>query len=244
MLALLVTFLLLSVFLGSRWIIISSVIFVLSYRVFSNKGKVSLWKMGVGCAGLLMIAIFLAGLRGTMGGPLELLANFWYEFFYSSHFSDNRDFAWLLSYWDGELLYGKTYLAAFLSFLPRFASAFRSSWSYGAYTADFAQLDTTLHAGLRSGPFGEMYFNFGCLGVILIGLLAGYTLRVADVRLKEAITKEDNVIKGYACTFAFFLVSNLLNSAGFWLFYFFIFVNIVLYLLRRQKIYSNKAASI
>ncbi len=232
-LMLLITFFLLSAFLGSRALLISSIIFVLTYRVFFNRGRVSFWKTGAVCMLLLFIALLLGSLRENAGVPKQVLMNFGKEAIYGNHFSDTRDFAWMLSCWDGELLYGKTYLAGLLSFLPRIASDFRANWSYGVYSANLAELE--LHAGLRSGPFGEMYFNFGLVGVILIGLLAGYVLRMADVRLKLAITNENSLVKGFASTFLYFLVCNFFNTSGFWLFYFFIFINLLLYLLQRSK---------
>ena len=47
----------------------------------------------------------------------------------------------------------------------------------GARSVAFADLDPETHFGLRPGLFGEWYFNFGWIGVViqatLTGLLAG-----------------------------------------------------------------------
>lgn len=230
---------LLSLFLGSRWLILSNILFVFSYRIFANRGRVALWKMALFLPLLLCAAILFASVRAGAGGALHLFTKFWGQIFYGSHFSDTRDFAWMLSYWDGELLYGKTYVAAFLSFLPRFASEFREAWSYGSYSLSLTELDTAIHAGLRSGPFGEPYLNFGMGGVLLIGTIGGYALRMADVRMKEAIANHGNIIKAYASTFIYFLVSNFFNTSGFWLLYFFIFVNLALSIFGAQRLKSK-----
>ncbi|MBI2743045.1 MAG: hypothetical protein HYX48_03930 [Chlamydiales bacterium] len=225
----------LSLFLGSRLLTFFNLLMVLSYRIFFNKGRVTLWKVAAFMPVFLLGAIFLASARTGIDDPFHLLLNFWYQTLYGSHLSDNRDFAWLLSYWDGEYLYGKSYLAALLSFLPRFASEFREAWSYGGYVTELVQFDRLQHTGLRSGPFGEAYLNFGWVGVMAMGTIGGYVLRLADVKLKEAVLLHGNIVKGFAGTFAFIVVTNFFNTSGFWLLYFFILINLALYMIGRSK---------
>lgn len=224
----------LSCFLGARAAFLSSTVFVFSYGVFANRGRVALWKIALcGCM-IFCMALFLLGLRSNMHDPFLIFVGFWANLLYGNNFSDTRDFAWILTYWDGDFQYGKTYLAALLSFLPRFSFPFRDEWSYGAYTANVVGLNPLTHAGLRSGPFGEVYLNFGVIGVVVLGTIGGYVLRRADIRLKEAICRESNVIKGYASTVGYFLLSQLFNTAGFWFVYFFLFMNLTLSLINRR----------
>ncbi len=155
--------------------------------------------------------------------------------FYGNHFSDTRDFAWLLAYWDGEYLYGKTYLAGFLSFMPRLFSEFRQEWGWGIFAGRLVGFDPAVHPGLRPGLFGEVFFNFGYLGVLLLGSIAGYALRYADLKMKQAVEQNQGVVRGYTGSLAYAVASSFFMTAGFWSFYFFIFANLLLYCFYRIK---------
>ncbi len=56
---------------------------------------------------------------------------------YGNTFSDLRDGAFILYGYDAkydDFLYGKTYIADILSFLPKSKIEFRQIWSYGLFT--------------------------------------------------------------------------------------------------------------
>jgi hypothetical protein len=106
--------------------------------------------------------------------------------FFGNSFSDTRDFAVVLSFWDGHYFLGKTYLAGILAFVPRFLSSFRDVWSLGVVTATMAGLSPTEHAGLRIGLFGESFLNFGLTAVLLLGIFVGACTRLIDLRMKQS----------------------------------------------------------
>ncbi|AKD53613.1 O-antigen polymerase [Spirosoma radiotolerans] len=157
-----------------------------------------------------------------------------YSFFYGNSFSDVRDFAWILAYWDDNLLLGKSYLSAFMSFIPRSLSEFRSVYAFGVYTDLMVGFDPTLHPGLRPGRFGEIYFNFGVLGIVVLGFLGGYVMRLADIKIKKLATKpRQNYIAMYSTTFLTFFISQFYITAGFWSFYVLILILAGSFLLKR-----------
>lgn len=98
------------------------------------------------------------------------------EFLYGNQFSDIRDFAWILSGFDGNYLWGKTYFAGYTPFVPAFLSEFRQQWGWGRWSTEVAGLDPLLHGGLRSGLFSEAYFNFGPVFMTILAILFGLFL--------------------------------------------------------------------
>jgi oligosaccharide repeat unit polymerase len=127
---------------------------------------------------ILFFALYLGDVRTGQYNVLVTAASAGFELFYGNNFSDLRDFAWLLGYWDGEWLGGRTQLAGLLGFVPSVLSPFRANWAWGRVSTDIVGLSMreleTAHGGLRPGTFGELYLNFGLAGVVLGGLLLGY----------------------------------------------------------------------
>jgi oligosaccharide repeat unit polymerase len=141
-------------------------------------------------------------------------------FLYGNNLSDIRDFGWILSFWNEDLLYGKSYLAGALSFIPRSFSEFRQVWAISVYTNALVGLPADSHGGLRPGRFGEPYLNFGLAGVIFVGVLGGYVMRVADTMIKrrvEMIGPDPQVV--YALTVLVSLLIVLYITASSWQFY-------------------------
>jgi len=138
---------------------------------------------------------------------------------YGNNFSDLRDFAWVDALWDHKLWMGKTYLAALTAFVPRFASEFRDAWGTGAATATTLGLDPHVHPGVRPGSFGESYFNFGLIGVVIVGLAIGVIVRRVDIDVKRAVTAHrPSMRKAFASTMLLSLagiVAISANSSGF-----------------------------
>jgi hypothetical protein len=127
---------------------------------------------------VLLFVFYVGDVREGQYSLLLTAANFGVLFFYGNNFSDLRDFAWMLAFWDGEWLAGRTQLAGALGFIPAFLSPFRTEWGWGRVSVEMVGIgfrDTPgLHPGLRPGAFGEPYLNFGLPGVILGGLALGY----------------------------------------------------------------------
>jgi hypothetical protein len=136
--------------------------------------------------------------------------------FYGNNFSDLRDFAWVYSAWDHVFWGGKTYLAALLSFVPRFASHFRDTWGMGVATATAVGFDPQVHPGLRPGMFGEGFFNFGALGVVAVGLMLGIIMRRVDIDVKQAFAFADApMTTAFASTMLLGVAGTLAISSGF-----------------------------
>ena len=137
---------------------------------------------------LVVVLVFL--LNVLRHGDFQLnhvLLDFGMQTFYGNSFSDTRDFAWMLGFWKGDYYHGLTYLAAIISFIPRALSNFRDTYALGVVTATTIGFEPTTHAGIRLGPFGEAYINFGLPGVVVSGLFVGAITRLIDERIKQAV---------------------------------------------------------
>jgi hypothetical protein len=136
--------------------------------------------------------------------------------FYGENFADLRDFAWVYTAWDHVFWAGKTYLAAVLAFIPRFASQFRDTWALGAMTSSMVGFDPQVHPGLRPGAFGESFFNFGLFGVVAMGLMLGVLARRVDTDVKRALAPpQSSMRKAFASSMLLSVAGSLAVSSGF-----------------------------
>jgi hypothetical protein len=227
-----------SLFFGIRSLGLGGLLFLLTQWIFYRQGRFSLFKLLMMGCGLFACAVVLGSLREGNLNLLNSLAYFFTCLFYGNNFSDTRDFAWILTFWDGEYLYGKTYIAALISFIPRVLSSVREEWSISMYTNALTGFDSEVMPGLRPGFFGEAFLNFSYLGVICFGLLFGFALRYADDRIKSYVTASKDIIKGYSHLVVYSLVSCLSVSASMWAFYVFLLVNLALVLVRGKNTFD------
>jgi oligosaccharide repeat unit polymerase len=212
-------YLLLSIFIGARGTIVYPIIQIYTFYIFLvKKGKVNLIKLIVLGGLMLFFVIYLGSLRGGDTSVLNTLATLGVMTFYGNSFSDLRDFSWVMGMWDGVYLNGKTYLAAFISFVPSGLSSFRTQWSLGKVTAVMAGLDPLEHPGLRPGLFGESYLNFGIPGVIFLGLILGYGYRFVDYKIKMAANNNTPII-AFTALMSCIFIFNLPTTSGFFNFY-------------------------
>ena len=229
--------LIISLFFGARFIFLNGLLFLFVQRSFYRAGVVSLFKTGALCAFLLLLAVVLSHFRDGNYNLLSAIASTVFNFFYGNNFSDTRDFAWILSYWDGEYLYGKSFVSAFMSFIPRVFCEFREEWSFCMYTNNLLGFDSEIMPGLRPGLFGEPYLNFGWIGVIFFGSLFGFLLRYTDLKLKESVKNSKDIIKGHSSALACYLLQCLMISAGMWMFYIFVLINLATIPFREKSNY-------
>ena len=117
--------------------------------------RIRLWWLIGGVAALLSISVLLDGLREPVFSLSQTIGTFGLKTLYGNSFSDIRDFALILSFWNGEHFLGLTYLAGIFAFIPRFLSPFRDTWALGVVTARMAGFLPTEHPGLRVGMFGR-----------------------------------------------------------------------------------------
>ena len=230
-------------FLGVRApVILQSLSFGVLYVLFKKKGHIPIGKTLLFVTGILAIVMIMAFIRNSNDSTdldsSMLLQSFLPEVFYGNTFSDIRDFSWVLGYWDKKLYWGMSYFAAFMSFIPSSIFPIRDTYGIGKITVGVTGLDLTTHPGLRMGIFGEMYLNFGIIGVVIFGFLWGYVLRRVDV-LTKIYLKRGDVVKASSIIVYSGFVSYLTGSSGFWGFYISIFLLFFLYIATRIRIVNN-----
>jgi len=195
-------------FFGARSNILSIYISILLCYLIKLRTRISLLKLVLMISAILLIGLYLGNVRAGQFSLSDFFALLAAALLYGNNFSDLRDFAWVDAMWNHQLWMGKTYLAALMAFVPRVASEFRDAWGTGAATATTLGLDPHVHPGVRPGSFGEGYFNFGLLGVIVVGLVIGIIWRRVDIDVKRALTgPRPSMRKAFASTM-------LLNVAG------------------------------
>lgn len=192
------------------------------FAIFMNIGlcyvlrlrkRVSLAKVFLGVSLLVVLVLYLGNAREGKYSLGEFLGSLFFLLLYGNTFTDLRDFSWVYSGWNHVLWLGRTYLAGLVTFLPRGASDFRATWSFGIATGWTVGLDTESHPGLKPGLFGEAYFNFGWVGVLALGLLYGAVLRRVDIDVKAAMrARRPMMVKAYSSTTLLIVVSCAVTS--------------------------------
>ena len=203
---------------GARSITFGPVFLLFCYWCYLTP-SVSLKKIfGIGTA-ILFCVMLLGALRAQTsieGNFVSVLAISAINIFYGNTFSDGRDFAWMLSGFDGVYQMGRTYIAGLFSFLPSDLFPWRREFALGPYTLELAGIvnESGEHPGLRGGLFFETFFNFSYIGVIVLGGIRGYFLAWADQGMRYHVEYERNVIKGYIAGLPYFYFGSMMLSAA------------------------------
>lgn len=184
-----------------------------------NWQRIRLWK--VARFGFLLITAALA-LQIVRSGSFTArrLAYIPIEFASGNTFCDFRDFSWLVTEFHRkgyEHFDGKTILAGYMGFVPSSVSRFREQYAWGRVSADIAGLNPDKMFGLRPGPFGEWYFNFGWIGVIVHAILLGLVAGNLDYRLIRSVKQPDQVLYQVFVNWTLFSIicgPLILSSAG------------------------------
>jgi oligosaccharide repeat unit polymerase len=204
------------VFFGARGNLVAIFVSVLLCYFVWMRNKISVLRITAIVGVITVLGFYLGSLRAGSYSIGGFFGTFVDAVFYGNTFSDLRDFAWVYSAWDHVPWAGKTYLAALLSFVPRFASHFRDTWSLGAMTAATAGFDPEVHPGLRPGIFGEGFFNFGLPGVMAVGLMLGIIFRRVDLDVKRALSApQPSMMRAFSSTMLLGVATTLAVSAGF-----------------------------
>lgn len=221
-----------SLFLGTRGAMLGPLLTLFAFYLFSKQRSSRISVLVAGAIMFSSLVVVLEALRSKIGISTAL-AGVLGSFLYGNNFSDVRDFAWILSKWDGSYIFGRSYVAALISFIPSSILAFRQEWSISKVTNAIVGLDPTLHSGLRPGPFGEAYFNFGLFGVFMIGLVAGISMRLCDLQIKSTFTNSGDIVAAYVRSARMMIVGAFFITAGFWGLYTFLLINIFLFAAER-----------
>jgi oligosaccharide repeat unit polymerase len=207
------------VFFGARSNIASIYINILLCYLIKLRTRISLVRLAITISAILLVGLYLGNVRSGQYSLSDFFTLLAALLLYGNNFSDLRDFAWVDALWNHQFWMGKTYLAAMMAFVPRFASEFRDTWGTGAATATTLGLDPHVHPGVRPGSFGESYFNFGLPGVIVVGLLIGMIWRRVDIDVKRALMPpQPSMRKAFASTMLLTvagIVAISANSSGF-----------------------------
>jgi oligosaccharide repeat unit polymerase len=208
------------IFFGARSNIASIYINIVLCSLIRLRTRVSLLKLVSVISAILLVALYLGSVRAGQYSLNDFFALLALALLYGNNFSDLRDFAWVNALWDHKLWMGKTYLAALTAFVPRFASEFRDAWGTGAATATTLGFDPHVHPGVRPGSFGESYFNFGLVGVLVVGLAIGVIVRRVDIDVKRALTAPGaSMRKAFSSTMTLSVAGIIALSANFSGFY-------------------------
>ena len=203
-------------FFGQRGNLVSIYINVGLCYVMKLRTRISLFRIFGGTSILVAFGLYLGSVRNGLYSLGAFFASLVFLAFYGNNFTDLRDFAWVYADWDHHFWYGKTYLAGLATFLPRAASDFRATWSFGIATGWTVGLDTELHPGLKPGQFGEGFFNFGWLGVIAVGLIFGIILRYVDNDVKAAFRcSRPSMMKAFSSTMLLTIAACVNGSLAF-----------------------------
>lgn len=202
------------VFFGERGNIVGLAMMTVVVMFIQKGRRLKLASLTAGIIVALFFVFFLDALRRPTFSLRAMLGGSLINMFYGNSFSDTRDFALILSFWDGHFLLGKTYLAGLFAFIPRFMSTFRDTWAIGVVTATLAGFSPKEHPGLRVGIMGEAYLNFGIAGVFLLGLFAGAGIRLIDLRMKQSVaTLPAPNLMAYSYYIITFMIGTFENSS-------------------------------
>ncbi|MFZ5981796.1 MAG: hypothetical protein ACOYVF_14340 [Candidatus Zixiibacteriota bacterium] len=97
-----------------------------------------------------------------------------------SFFVGVRELTRLLTIDNGQLLWGKTYLAGLLSFIPTEWFEFKAQFNYMRYIMSLEGADPNLSGGMRASFIGEALINFGFFGVAAVSYFFGLATGWAD----------------------------------------------------------------
>ena len=197
-------------FYGERSNIAGLFVLTLTVTMVRMRRRLRLVYLAAGVVGILFVVMLLAALRRPNFSFLGVVQSFGFSVFFGNSFSDTRDFATILSFWNGELLLGKTYLAGLISFIPRVLSPFRDKWALGVVTATMVGFLPTQHPGLRIGAFGEAFLNFGPPGVLALSLFLGSVLKLVDLRVKQSLAE---LPRSGMRVFAYFILGYITAAA-------------------------------
>lgn len=225
--------------------------------IVSFKGKINcrtIFKQAIYVFAILLVGIVIIAARN--GSDIVSFADIIVNYIvYGSTFCDIRDGARVLFGYHNMYtspLWGKTYLASLLSFVPSSVTnipvlsdiaEFRQIYSGGTWSTK-TLFGITNHYGLRGGMFLPSYTNFGIAGIIIVSIILGYWFGNCEVLFTRIIkNKEKYDIRRIMFSYCFvsMLFELLYAPATFNSFWGYVLV-LLLFSSIRGKIYINSRA--
>ena len=154
---------------------------------------------------IILIGILMIIMRS--GSKVLTLGSIWvYDIVYGSTFCDIRDCARILYGYHNKYahyLYGKTYLASLMSFIPSSLAnsqipilsalaQYRLVYSGGRWST-YTLFGINNHYGLRGGMFSTAYVNFGWIGIILVALILAYWFGNCEILYLQTLEKKQEI---------------------------------------------------
>ena len=221
----------LPILMGVRSVLIIPLITLVAIIFCYYNSKIKIWHYIITSISTICMLILLTLIRdgGSSGQNSNInILIFIGQILYGNTFSDLRDFSWVLTGFNDNYVLGKTYLSALFSYIPSGISDFREVYKYGEVTNHFAGIVFDHHFGLRMTIFGEMYINFGYIGVFIISVFMGYLLQYTNNNFLVSIKEKRSLYFVYTKTIIFMIYSSLFfNSSSFYMIYMFILLNIL-----------------
>lgn len=114
--------------------------------------------------------------------------------FANSYFVGPRELTRLLTIFEGDYLYGLTYLAPLISWIPTSMSEFKAKFIYARYVTLLEGENPDDSGGMRSTFMGEAFINFDLPGVIAISFLFGIFTPIAVRYVLKTSLLPDNAL--------------------------------------------------
>lgn len=222
--------------IGTRALIVQPILIIILIYLGLNRDSLKVvLKISIYVILLAILNIIFDNVRKYLLGYGDIGLSFVIQFFYGNNMSDLRDFAWILTGFNDDFLWGKTYLSAILSFIPSSLLAFRETYSLGKVTNNFVGIEGE-HLGLRGTIFAEPYLNFDIWGVGIIGIILGYFLQYTNNNFLKSMELKRDIYEIYTNLFMYKLFASLLvQSGGFFISYIGIFMVLLGSFIRRIK---------
>lgn len=226
----------LCIFWGSRGLLFGIALKAFLYYAYLHKNLSfkKIFVLGfIAILGIMSLAVLRSGATDVFTSDnIEIIFSALFgSIVYGNTFSDCRDFAWMLSGFDGNYFWGSTYLSGFTSFLPSYFFPFRRDFAMGVISLDLVGIDNISgeHPGLRGAPFFEIFFNFSYIGVVIWGMVLGFITRYSDIVMRYSVNNYSNVTLGYVKSIYPMMISGLGITAG--MFGLYVFIGAVFLLL-------------
>ncbi|WP_370754811.1 oligosaccharide repeat unit polymerase [Megamonas funiformis] len=222
--------------IGTRALIVQPILIIILIYLGLNRDSLKIvLKISIYVVLLIILNIIFDNFRKYLLGYDNIGLGFFIQFFYGNNMSDLRDFAWILTGFNDDFLWGKTYLSAILSFIPSSLLVFRETYSLGKVTNNFVGIEGE-HLGLRGTIFAEPYLNFDIWGVAIVGIILGYWLQYTNNNFLKSMEMKKDIYEIYANLFMYKLFAGLLvQSGGFFISYIGIFMVLLGSFIRRIK---------